>query len=121
MMTTTRALRTPAPARVTPLYPDGVGVMIEWRTLRPGEVGEWQSYVQFHHRTVTVSGSPDALIVLEGSNDAEDDTDVHPLHDTQGWEIARPGIYVLSEVPRWIRARGQVGEAHVRVCATGGR
>ena len=118
MIATTRPVIVPA--HVIPLWPDGVGWVIEWR-LAPGEIGEWQSYVQFPRRTVTVSGTPDALIVLEGSNDAEDDTDVHLLHDTQGWEIAHPGIYELREVPRWIRARGQVGEAHVRVCATGGR
>ena len=121
MTTTMRALRTPAPARVIQLHPEGTGVLIEWRALQPDEVGEWQSYVQFRHRTVTVSGSADALVILEGSNDPDDPTDVHALHDTQSWEIAHPGIYELREVPRWIRARGQVGEAHVRVCATGGR
>ena len=108
-------------ARVFPLWPDGTGWLVEWLFLKPGEVGEWQSYVQFHHRTVTVSGSADALVALEGANDSGDPTDIHALHDTQGWEITHPGIYELREVPRWIRARGQVGEAHVRVCATGGR
>lgn len=120
-MTATRALRIPTLTRVTQLHPEGTGVLIEWRALQPGEAGEWQSYVQFRHRTVTVSGSADALVALEGANDLEDPTDVHALHDSQGWEIAHPGIYVLTEVPRFIRARGEAGEAHVRVCATGGR
>lgn len=105
----------PVPARTTPL---GDGIMVEWLGLQETEHGEWVSLLQYPHKTITVSGGGEALIAIEGANDRTDPQDCHALHDeAQGWEIARPGCYVVREHPRFIRPRALAGVVNVRICA----
>ena len=93
-----------------------------WANMANGDVGAWVSFADFSSKTFQVNGTFGAggTVVIEGSNDATNPTNVNTLTNWQATALTTTVAAFLTarDMPIWVRPHVTAGDGTTAITVT---